>query len=106
MTDYYKVARSNGWDGHTGNTVNYRNAIGTTVYPPNPDPTKPWVCRAGILHAYGTLASAQRHTKEFIDKGYGYSIYRVQGTPVAQDSNNPEAATYGFVSLYVVEEIT
>ena len=35
MPTYYKLARPNGFDFHTGNTVNYRNAIGGTVTAPD-----------------------------------------------------------------------
>ena len=48
--------------------------------------------------------------KEFTDKGYGVSIYRVQGTPVCHSNYTGEIgakyAAYGFVELYIVEEIT
>ena len=106
MTDYYKAARANGWDFWTGNTVNYRTNIGQNVAPPNPIGYKNWVCRAGILHARGTLESALRASQEIIAKGYGRSVYRVQGTPACSDGNNPISATYGFISMYIVEELT
>jgi hypothetical protein len=108
VTDYYKVARANGWDGRTGNTVNYRTNIGQTVAPPNPRIEPNHVCRSGILHAFGSLECAIRRSAELVAKGYGCSFYRVQGTPVCSDSNYPEHnpnATYGFLSLYIVEEI-
>ena len=105
MTDYYKAARANGWDFRTGNTINYRANIGENVVPPNAR-IPPSVCMSGILHARGTLESALRASQEIIAKGYGRSVYRITGNPVVSDGNDPKSATYGFVSLYIVEELT
>jgi hypothetical protein len=60
---------------------------------------------SGILHAYGSLWYAIKRSAELVAKGYGCSFYRVTGTPVCNDSSNPEIATYGFLSLNIIEEI-
>lgn len=109
MTDYYKVAKADGYDWHSGNTINYRTAIGTTIAPPNPQIAPYRFCGRGILHASGTAWGAWH----WMINGYGTvrtldnsSFYVVQGTPVVSMGVEHRGSKHGFLSLYVAQELT
>ena len=93
MNQYYKVARTDGFDFYTGNTINYRDNIGKTVTNPKKTESKE-LCSDNVLHA----------SKLFIDAlGYGElpcSVFIVEGTPVSEQDDKT-----GFKKLKVVREI-
>lgn len=90
---YYKVARIDGFDFHTGKTINYREMVGKTVKNPKHSDSHE-LCSDNVLHA----------SELFIDAlNYGQipcSVFVVEGTPVSTQSDK-----YGFKELKVVEEI-
>ena len=122
MTDYYIVARANGWDWKTGNTVNYRSNIGQTITPSNPQiPSSYKLHQAGLLHAakteywacvwhgYGTPIHHATSLGTYEHPLNTCSFYLVQGTYVVTNvdvTENPDYGLYGFLSLYIVREMT
>ena len=106
MTNYYIIAKANGYDWHTANnTINYRAHIGQTVAPLNPN-TPPHTlnsCWRGFLHA-GPTAIAAWHWNE--NHAFNEcSFYVVQGTPVVIMGDD-RGGKYEFLALYVVEELS
>ena len=91
---YVKLARPDGFDFHTGNTINYRDNIGKTVKPPKANP-KGRLCSSAFIHA------SVKPNDCFIGAKIPCSAYRVEGTPVIT-----EFQKCGFVELKVLEEIT
>ena len=94
MKQFYKVARPNGFDFRTGNTVNYRINIGKTIS--NPEKTKSKkLCSADVIHA----------SEFFFDALYygeiPCSIFLVEGKPVSKQSDKA-----GFKELKIVKEIS
>ena len=93
MKQYYKVARPDGFDFHTANTINYRENIGKTVSVPNKTKSKE-LCSSDVLHA----------SELFFDAlGYGQlpcSIYIVKGNAVSTQSDK-----VGFKKLKILREI-
>ena len=93
MKQYYKVARPNGFDFHTGNTINYRDNIGKIVKCPSKS-TQYEICSDTVIHA----------SELFLDAlFYGElpcSVFVLQGTPVVESENK-----HGFKSLKVIREI-
>ena len=90
---FYKLAREDGWDFYTGNTINYRENIGKVVKCPNPDP-KMGVCSAGVIHA------SKSPNECFVGASIPCSAYKVKGKPTCGDETK-----YGFIELEVLEEI-
>lgn len=90
----YKLARTNGFDFHTGGTINYRENIGKAVKPPNPDASL-GVCSSGVLHA------CKKPNDCFEGAKIPCSVYRVSGFPVCGDEEK-----WGFTELKVIREIT
>ena len=93
MPEYYKIARPDGWDFHTGDTINYRDNIGKRVVDPQyrKDAT---CCNVGVIHASKNPVDALRWSK------LPCSVYRVSGRPV--DVRDDKA---GFRSFHILEEI-
>jgi len=89
----YKLARPDGWDFYTGETINYRQNIGKIVRHPSPDPSL-GVCSSGVLHA------SENPDDCWISADIPCSAYEVEGTPVCGDSTK-----WGFTELLVVREI-
>ena len=74
---YYKVAKLDGYDFHTGNTINYRENIGKTVTNPKKSKSNE-LCSDNVLHA----------SKLFIDTLYygqlPCAVFEVEGIPVSE----------------------
>jgi hypothetical protein len=92
MKEYYKLARPDGWDFYTGNTINYRDNIGKTVKCPKRG--KAVLCSDTVLHA------SENPNDCFVGAKIPCSAYRVQGTSVLTSKDK-----CGFQSLYILEEI-
>jgi hypothetical protein len=125
MTDYYIVARSNGWDWETGNTINYRSHIGQTITPAHPQ-TAPYNLHYpplldNMLHAAKTNYWACVWHGDYLPVHHATSVgayehplntcsfYLVQGTYVVTNVDvavHPDYGLYGFLSLYIVSEMT
>jgi len=90
---YYKLAQPNGWDFHTGNTINYRENIGKTVKCPNGGIPK--LCSDTVIHA------SKNPNDCFIGASTPCSAYLVEGIPACEDDKKS-----GFKELAVIEEIT
>ncbi len=93
MKQCYKVARPDGFDFHTGNTINYRINIGKTASNPKKTKSKE-LCTADLIHA----------SEFFFDALYygeiPCSIFLVEGIPVSKQSDKA-----GFKELKIVKEI-
>ena len=91
---YFKLARTDGWDFYTGNTIQYRSgAYPHTVKVPTPDKAR-GVCSNGVIHASESPNSC------FAGASIPCSAFRVTGEPVCGDKKK-----YGFYTLTVLEEI-
>ncbi|RLC36639.1 hypothetical protein DRH29_04195 [candidate division Kazan bacterium] len=90
---YYKLARPDGWDFHTGKTINYRANIGRTVL--IEDKGYYELCTNTVIHA------SRDPNDCFVGAYIPCSAYEVWGIPVIED-----AEKCGFTSLKVVREIT
>ena len=96
MGIYYKVAKSDGWDKYTGNTINYRNNIGKRVVCPTyKKGGRNKCCSEQVIHA----------SKDALD-AFGYvrrvpcSVFKVKGTPLIEQGDKA-----GFRSFEVLEEL-
>jgi hypothetical protein len=100
MNRYYKLARPDGFDFHTGRTINYRESIGKTVKCPKPKRHfENWLkttdlCSDTVLHACVNPNDC------FVAAKMPCSAYIVEGKPVVKDENK-----CGFKKFFVVEEI-
>jgi hypothetical protein len=90
---FYKLARPDGFDFKTGNTINYREAIGKTVKVPAFD-KEPQLCSDSVLHACLDPNNC------FVGAKIPCSVFKVTGKPVVDDGSK-----CGFKELKVVEEI-
>jgi len=91
---YYKLARPDGWDFHTGQTINYRDNIGKTVICPKYNKAK-GLCSSGVIHASrNVLDCFQGNTT------IPCSAYRVTGRPIIGGIKKS-----GFKSLKIIEEV-
>ena len=90
---FYKVARPDGFDFRTGNTINYRKNIGKIVSNPEKTESKK-LCTADVIHA----------SEFFFDALYygeiPCSIFLVEGIPVSKQSDKA-----GFKELKIIKEI-
>jgi len=97
---YFKLARPDGWDFRTGNTVNYRENLGKTVTVPSYKKylknkvTEYVLCSDMVLHA------SEKALDCFVGAKIPCSCYIVEGTPVV---SSPDKC--GFTKLTVLEEI-
>jgi hypothetical protein len=89
----YKLARPDGWDFYTGKTINYREAIGKSVCPPEPNAML-GVCSSGVIHA------SKEPLDCFVGANIPCSAYRVEGIPVCGKEKK-----WGFIELQVLEEL-
>jgi len=89
----YKLARPDGWDFYTGQTINYRESIGKTVKCPNGD-AKKGLCSSGVIHA------SKYPNDCFVGAKIPCSAYKVSGIPTCGD-----ARKWGFIELKVIREI-
>jgi hypothetical protein len=89
---FWKLARPDGWDFYTGNTINYRECIGKTVTVGNNLP--PELCSKSVLHASKNVNDA------FVGARIPCSAYRVRGKPLIRDEQK-----CGFKELFIIEEI-
>ncbi len=90
----YKLARLDGFDFYTGNTINYRDAVGKVVKCPNAKP-KLGICSNGVIHA------SKNPNDCFVGASIPCSAYRVTGIPKCGDEKK-----WGFAQLKILEEIT
>jgi len=93
LKQYYKLAKLNGWDWYTGNTINYRENIGKTVKVPN-QAGKPTLCSNTVIHA------SRRPNDCFIGAKLPSSCFLVRGNPVIE---TPDKC--GFKKLKIIKEI-
>ena len=91
---YYKLAKPDGFDFYTGETINYRDNIGKVVKPPDANP-KGKLCSTAFIHA------SEKPNQCFVGAKIPCSAYRVEGRPVLCDDDK-----CGFTKLRIVEEIT
>jgi len=89
---FYKLARPDGFDFYTGETINYRENIGKDVRPPKKG--KACLCSDTCLHA------SKNPNDAFIGASIPCSVFRVEGTPRVKDQTKA-----GFRQLRVVEEL-
>ena len=89
---FYKLARPDGFDFYTGETINYRENIGKDVRPPKKG--KACLCSDTCLHA------SKNPNDAFVGARIPCSVFRVEGTPGAEDQTKA-----GFRQLRVVEEL-
>jgi len=93
MVKAYKLARPDGWDFYTGETINYRENIGRVVKCPNGN-AKLGICSKGVIHA------SKNPNDCFVGARVPCSAYRVEGKPVCGDKEK-----WGFLDLAVLEEV-
>ena len=93
MTQYFKFAKVNGFDCHTGKTINYRNNIGKTVSPPG-DNKDYDLCSNSVLHASKDVFDALKYVS------IPFSLYKVSGTPIVKGDDK-----VGFAKMNVLKEI-
>ena len=89
---YCKLARPNGWDFYSGDTINYRDNIGGKVYAPEPHGKT--LCAPGILHA------CKNPNDCFVGAKIPCAAFLVRGRSVANDGTKR-----GFHFLSVLEEV-
>jgi hypothetical protein len=94
MERFYKLARPDGYDFHTGRTINYREHIGKLAIPPTPD-SKAVLCSKGLIHASRNINDC------FIGAKIPCSAYIVEGIPSVCDEQK-----CGFIALNVIAELT
>ena len=98
MAKYYKLAKLDGFDFRTGNTINYRENIGKVV-------TVPSFGKYGKKPSYALCSDMVLHASVkplqcFVAASIPCSAYLVEGKPVVK---SPEKC--GFTKLTVLEEI-
>lgn len=91
---WFHLARPDGFDFYTGKTINYREAVGSTVRPPQTI-EQPSLCGPGVLHASLTPAQC------FIGASIPCSVFVVEGTPIIPFDGEKA----GFAELYIVQEL-
>jgi len=95
MSVFYKLAQPDGWDWYTGDTINYREAVGGTVEVPQRDyAIEPLLCHRSVLHA------CREPNQCFIGAKLPCSVYEVHGSPVVDDGEKQ-----GFKNLRVLREV-
>jgi len=93
LQKFYKLARPNGFDFRTGETINYRNAIGKKVCAPNFN-------AGGELYSDAFLYASRKPNQCFVGATIPCSAFVVRGTPILEDDRKA-----GFESLYVEKEV-
>jgi len=89
---FYKIARPDGWDFYTGETINYRDSIGKTIKCPKEG--KPKLCSPTVIHA------SRDPNQCFIGGRIPCSLYLVEGKPVVEDEDK-----CGFKKLQIIREL-
>ena len=89
---FYKLARPDGWDFYTGNTINYRENIGKIVRRPNKGKMR--LCSGTVIHA------SREPNQCFIGAEIPCSAYLVEGKPYVEDDDK-----CGFKQLKVIKEL-
>ena len=95
MKQYFKLALPNGFDFHTGKTINYREAIGKTV-----SVKKEYAKQAAELCSPTVIHASEKINDCFVGAKIPCSAYIVTGKPVVSDEKK-----CGFRTLKVLEEI-
>jgi hypothetical protein len=91
----YKLAKTNGWDFYTGQTINYRENIGKMVVCPTGRESLPSLCTNTVIHA------SKNPNDCFVGASIPCSAYKVRGIPVVGDEEK-----WGFRELEIINEIT
>ena len=94
MKQYYKLARPDGFDFFTGQTINYREGIGKIIKCPNGD-RKKGLCSSGVIHA------SENPNDCFVGAKTPCSAYLIEGKPVIKTMEK-----CGFLEMRVLSEIT
>ena len=92
--NYYKVAKQDGFDFHTGKTINYRSNIGKIVKCPNQSEFNE-LCSNNVIHASKEFLQALSYGE------IGCSIFKISGKPVSKQDDK-----LGFKQFKVIKEIT
>lgn len=92
MDKFYKLARPDGWDFYTGNTINYRDKIGKIARRPETGIVR--LCSNTCLHA------SRNPNQALIAAKIPCSVYFVEGIPIKEDKNKA-----GFKQFLVLEEL-
>lgn len=90
---FYKLARPDGWDFYSGNTINYRENIGRVVVCPQFD-------RDGSLCSSAFIHASHDPNQCFVGASIPCSAYWVRGIPIRKDENK-----CGFGELYIEREL-
>lgn len=90
---FYKLARPDGWDFYTGNTINYRDNIGKIVKCPDFDKDGD-LCSEAFIHA------SREPNQCFVGAKIPCSAYLVSGKVYAEGYNK-----CGFRQLKIIEEL-
>ena len=91
---YFKLAKADGWDAHTGNTINYRENVGKLVKAPKQVKDGFELCSDTVIHA----------TKDPLNwlnlTGLPFSLFVVEGVPTVKRDDK-----CGFSEFTVLKEI-
>jgi len=93
MSDFYKLAKPDGFDFYTGKTINYRENIGRRVVCPDYDRNGD-LCSSAFIHA------SREPNRCFVGSSIPCSAYLVIGRPIKESSEK-----CGFRSLKIVKEL-
>ena len=93
LQKFYKLTQPDGFDFHTGRTINYRDAVGKTVRAPNFN-VDGELCSSAFLHA------SRKPDQCFVGASIPCSAFVVRGAPILEDNQK-----VGFESLYIEKEV-
>ena len=93
LQKFYKLTQPDGFDFHTGETINYRDAVGKTVRAPNFNADGE-LCSSAFLHA------SRKPDQCFVGASIPCSAFVVRGAPILEDNQK-----VGFESLYIEKEV-
>ena len=93
LQKFYKLTQPDGFDFHTGETINYRDAVGKTVRAPNFNASGE-LCSSAFLHA------SRKPDQCFVGASIPCSAFVVRGAPILEDNQK-----VGFESLYIEKEV-
>jgi hypothetical protein len=91
---FYKAAKINGFDFHTGNSINYRESIGKSVTPKMIELKDFQLCTKSVIHACRNPLDLFKYVS------IPLSLYVVEGTPKVEDESK-----VGFTKLKIIKEI-
>ena len=92
MKQYIKLTKLDGFDFHTGKTINYRANIGKIVHCPNKEGSK--LCSDNVIHASDYFFQALNYAE------LPCSIFIINGNPISSQDDK-----HGFKSFKVVKEV-